>query len=53
MNGLALRQALARAIGADTLTVVAFEAGLFGWMALIFLCSLPTSTLSLTTPATG
>lgn len=41
MSGLAPRQALARAIRADTLTVVAFEAGLFGWMALMFFVFFP------------
>jgi hypothetical protein len=34
MSGLSVRQALAHAIEADTLTVIAFEVGLFGWMAL-------------------
>jgi Domain of unknown function (DUF4396) len=41
MSGLAPRQALARAIRADTLTVVAFEVGLFGWMALMFFVFFP------------
>jgi hypothetical protein len=45
MSGLAPRQALARAIRADTLTVLAFEAGLFGWMALMFFVFFPNPHL--------
>ncbi len=36
MSDLAPRAVLARAIRADTLSLVAFEVGLFGWMALVF-----------------
>jgi hypothetical protein len=34
MSQLSRREALAHAIQADTLTVITFEIGLFGWMAL-------------------
>ncbi len=36
MSDLGPRAVLARAIRADTLSLVAFEVGLFGWMALVF-----------------
>jgi hypothetical protein len=36
MSDLTPRQALSRAIRADTLSLIAFEIGLFGWMALVF-----------------
>jgi uncharacterized protein DUF4396 len=41
MSGLTRRQSLIRAIRADTLTVVAFEIGLFGWMAVVFFILFP------------
>jgi uncharacterized protein DUF4396 len=36
MSGLSTREALRRAVKADTLTIIAFELGMFGWMALVF-----------------
>ena len=41
MSQLTRRQALADAIKADTLSVIFFELGLFGWMALAFLVLFP------------
>jgi hypothetical protein len=41
MSQLTRRQALADAIKADTLSVIFFEIGLFGWMALAFLVVFP------------
>ncbi len=49
MSGLAPREALARAIGADTLTVVAFELGCSAGRRSCSSCSFPTRTSSLTT----
>jgi hypothetical protein len=43
MSQLTRRQALADAIKADTLSIIAFEVGLFGWMALAFLVVFPSS----------
>ena len=34
MRGLGVREGLAAAVKADTVSIVAFEVGLFGWMAL-------------------
>ena len=36
MTDLSMREALFLAIRADTLSVIAFEVGMFGWMALVF-----------------
>jgi hypothetical protein len=36
MSDMSVRDAVWRAIRADTLSLVAFEVGLFGWMALVF-----------------
>jgi hypothetical protein len=36
MSGLSRRAALRDAIRADTLSVIAFEAGMFAWMALVY-----------------
>jgi putative flippase GtrA len=41
MSDLTRRQAVWRAIRADTLSLVAFEIGLFGWMALVFFVLFP------------
>jgi len=41
MSGLTRRQALGHALRADALTVIAFEIGLFGWMALVFFVLFP------------
>jgi hypothetical protein len=41
MSRLTPRQALAHAIQADTFSVITFEVGLFGWMALAFLVVFP------------
>jgi Domain of unknown function (DUF4396) len=41
MSQLTRRRALADAIKADTLSVIFFELGLFGWMALAFLVLFP------------
>jgi hypothetical protein len=41
MSQLSRREALAHAIQADTLTVISFELGLFGWMALFQLVLFP------------
>ena len=35
MRGLSLGQGIVAAIKADTLSLTAFEVGLFGWMALM------------------
>ena len=40
-SDLTRRQAVWRAIRADTLSLVAFEIGLFGWMALVFFVLFP------------
>jgi Domain of unknown function (DUF4396) len=41
MSNLTPRQAVWRAIRADTLSLIAFEVGLFGWMALVFFVLFP------------
>ena len=41
MSGLSARRALEHAAKADTLSVITFEVGLFGWMALAFLVMFP------------
>jgi hypothetical protein len=41
MRGLGLREGLAAALKADTLSLVAFEIGLFGWMILVQLVLFP------------
>lgn len=41
MSDLTPRQALWQALRADTLSLVAFEVGLFGWMALMFFVLFP------------
>jgi hypothetical protein len=41
VSQLTRRQALVHAIQADTLSVITFEIGLFGWMALAFLILFP------------
>jgi hypothetical protein len=51
MSNLTRRQALRRAIRADTLSLIAFEIGLFGWMALVFFVLFPDPHLSPAHPA--
>jgi hypothetical protein len=46
MSDLTRRQAVWRAIRADTLSLVAFEIGLFGWMALVFFVVFPRPHLT-------
>jgi putative flippase GtrA len=46
MSDLTRRQALWHAIRADTLSLIAFEVGLFGWMALVFFVLFPGPHLS-------
>lgn len=41
MRGLGLRDGIAAAVRADTLSLVAFEVGLFGWMILVQLVLFP------------
>lgn len=41
MGDLSTRAVLRRAIRADTLSLVAFEAGMFAWMALVFFVIFP------------
>jgi hypothetical protein len=36
MGNLSSRQAISDAVQAETLSIVAFEAGMFGWMALVY-----------------
>ena len=35
MRGLGLRDGIVAALKADTLSLMAFEVGLFGWMAIV------------------
>ncbi|MEO6859404.1 MAG: DUF4396 domain-containing protein [Solirubrobacteraceae bacterium] len=41
MSDLSTRAVLGRAVRADTLSLVAFEAGMFAWMALVFFVFFP------------
>lgn len=41
MSDLSTRALLGRAVRADTLSLVAFEAGMFAWMALVFFVFFP------------
>ena len=51
LSNLTRRQALWHAIRADTLSLVAFEIGLFGWMALVFFVLFPGPHLTPGHPA--
>jgi hypothetical protein len=51
MSDLTPRQALRHAIRADTLSLVAFEIGLFGWMAPVFFVLFPGPHLTPGNPA--
>lgn len=44
MRGLGLRDGIVAALKADTLSLIAFELGLFGWMALTHYVLLPQAT---------
>lgn len=45
MRGLSLRKGLAEAAKADVASLTAFEAGLFGWMAVIYFVLFPSPHL--------
>jgi len=51
MGNLSVRQALIAAVKSDTLSILTFEIGLFGWMALMFFVFFPDSPLRPTQPA--
>ena len=51
MGNLSVRQRLMAAVKSDTLSILTFEVGLFGWMALIFFVFFPDSPLRPTQPA--
>jgi hypothetical protein len=50
MRNLSPAQALLAALKADTLSILAFEVGLFGWMALTYLIFFPNPHLKPTQP---
>ena len=50
MRDLSIREALIAAIKSDTLSILTFEIGLFGWMALTFFVLFPHPTLRPTQP---
>ena len=50
MRNLTPGQALVAALKADTLSILAFEVGLFGWMALTYFVFFPTPHLKPTQP---
>ena len=45
MRGLGLRDGIVAALKADTLSLMAFEVGLFGWMAIVQLVLFPSPHL--------
>lgn len=45
MRGVSAREAIIDAVKADTLSLIAFEVGMFGWMALVTFVLLPTQQL--------
>ncbi len=51
MRGLGLRQGLVAALRADTLSLVAFEVGMFGWMVLLRLAVFAGAPLQPNEPA--
>jgi hypothetical protein len=51
MSNLSRREALWRAVRADTLSLIAFEVGLFGWMAVVFFVLFPGPHLTPGDPA--
>ena len=51
MGNLSVRQRLLAAVKSDTLSILTFEIGLFGWMALTFFVFFPDSPLRPTQPA--
>jgi hypothetical protein len=51
MGILSVRQRLIAAVKSDTLSILMFEIGLFGWMALTFFVFFPDSPLRPTQPA--
>ena len=51
MRNLTPGQALVAALKADTLSILAFEVGLFGWMALTYFVFFPNPHLEPTQPA--
>ena len=53
MRRLGLRDGIVAALKADTLSLMAFEVGLFGWMAMVQLVLFTTHTSNPTTPPTG
>lgn len=46
MRGLGLREGIVAALKADTVSIVAFEVGLFGWMALDALVLFPGESIA-------
>jgi Domain of unknown function (DUF4396) len=50
MRNLSSGQALVAALKADTLSILAFEVGLFGWMALTYFVFFPSPHLEPTSP---
>jgi len=51
IGNLPVRQRLIAAVKSDTLSILTFEIGLFGWMALTFFVFFPDSPLRPTQPA--
>jgi hypothetical protein len=53
MRRLSVHDGVIAALKSDTLWVITFEIGLFGWMALMFFVFFPTLISSRTKPRTG